>query len=184
MEQPPKRSLSRSSIEYRFAQLHLDARRDALGRLPDAVSGSFELRPINAWAIRAWERSWVPHQPGPHSVGNWAWPNLVERFRRKADAFHLAVWASGDLCALAIGRTNRRTQATEVHYVEASPVPGRPRGVLVPVLEFADSWTRAMGLRQVRLVDPVPGVRRLYVETFGFVLVTPPRGTPYCWRDV
>lgn len=88
--------------------------------------------------------------------------------------FPLAIWSGGQLCGLMVGRPSKRRRSgyrhtLSLHFLEANPDRGHPpRGHVAAVaLNAAEAYARALQVSRVRLVDPLPGVVRIY-ERLGY----------------
>jgi hypothetical protein len=97
--------------------------------------------------------------------------------------FEVAVWSAQTLCGLAVGAP--RSNFCRVDYVEGSPDPSHPlRGhVTIVALGVAVAYAAALGLKEVRLMNPLEDVVPHYIM-LGFSLVSLPDGTTYCRVEV
>ncbi len=91
------------------------------------------------------------------------------------------------LCALALGRPARVAPHLSLHYMERNPDAENPlrskvTGAVVAALR---AYAIVLGKTELQLVDPLPQLVPRYCSAeFGFYLVTPARGAPYCARRV
>ncbi len=141
------------------------------------------LTDIDPHALDAWRRTW--RHSHPLRYGGWDWDGLVGRVRRRPSAFQVAIWSGNALCGLAVGRVSRRRPSgrrhtISVHFLEGSPHADHPlRGQVARIaLTAADAYGRELGATRLRLLDPLPGVFRLY-EELGFGIAPESRGSLY-----
>jgi hypothetical protein len=139
------------------------------------------LTEIDSVAIEAWYSTW--QRRNPLGYGGWDWPALVAPVRRRPAAFHLAIWSGEWLCGLAVGRASKRRRSgvrhtLSVHFLEGNSDPRQPlRGRVAPLaLAGAEAYAAILGTRRLRLMDPLPGVHRIYTRLgFGIVPNSRPR---------
>jgi hypothetical protein len=136
------------------------------------VPAPVRLADIDLAALEAWRATW--RQRHPLGYGGWNWPGIVERIRSRPSAFRLAIWSGECLCGLAVGRcSKRRTSGTRhtvsVHFLEGNADSRHPlRGFVAPIaLATAEAYGAVVGASRLRLVDPLPGVFRIY-KRLGF----------------
>jgi len=91
------------------------------------------------------------------------------------------------MCGLALGRPAPAAPHLSLYYLEANPDPANPlrgritRITLATLIRYAD----LLGKTELRLIDPLPPLVPFYCSTdFGFRLVTPAKGAPYCSRSI
>jgi hypothetical protein len=140
-----------------------------------------ELRSIDAAAL-ARAAQWTDRRVG------WPWHTLAAGWRRNhPNRFEVAIWQNGLLCGLALGRPAPAAPHMSLYYVEADPDPANPlrrrvtRVAVATLLQYAV----LLGKTELRLTDPLPPLVPFYCSsTFGFELVTPAKGVPYCLRSL
>jgi hypothetical protein len=158
-----RQALQRYSIlrqaAYRAAEA--EARRNGL------IRSSFRFSEIDLAALHAWRSTWRGIQP--FGYGAWDWEGLVRPIWRRPSGFHLAIWSGADLCGLAVGRASKRRPSGDrhllsVHFLEGNPDPRHPlKGQVADLaIACADSYGAALGARTLRLINPLPGLLRLY----------------------
>jgi hypothetical protein len=107
--------------------------------------------------------------------------------RNYPSRFEVAIWQGDILCALALGRPAPTGPHLSLHYIERNPDPANPlrskvTGAAVAALR---RYALVLGKTELRLVDPLPAlVPRYCSPAFGFHLVTPVTGGPYCSRSI
>ena len=157
----------------RYAQLQRIAF-DQAQETARLTSGRADIRltDIDAVALDAWRSSWL--RPQALGYGGWDWTAIVAPLRRRPSAFRLAIWCGSQLCGLAVGRASKRRRSgirhsLSVHYLESIPDPLHPlRGRIAAIaLEGAEAYAAVLGAWRVRLIDPRPGVIRIY-QRLGF----------------
>lgn len=99
--------------------------------------------------------------------------------------FEAALWHGDVMCGLAVGKASSGRAALNIRLLEGNPAPAHPlRGLVAPFLLIAaDRHARALGRRQLRLVEPLPEALPIY-RRLGFQLA--PEGTKptYCFVDL
>jgi hypothetical protein len=113
---------------------------------------------------------------------------MAARWRRNhPDRFEAAIWRGGLLCGLALGRPAPAGPHLSLYYLESNPDPANPlrgsvtRITLATLIRYAD----LLGKTELRLIDPLPPLVPFYCSpAFGFGLVTPAKGVPYCMRSI
>jgi hypothetical protein len=140
-----------------------------------------DLRLIDATALAAFN-AWSSRRVA------WPWPEMAADWRKRhPERFELAVWSSGILCALAIGRPSPRAAHMSLHYLEGNPDPGQPLRHKVAAVVFTtlEAYAMALGKHELRLVDPIPALIPFYCSPgVGFELVRPHSEAPYCRRSI
>jgi len=113
---------------------------------------------------------------------------MIPDWRRNyPERFEVAIWQGGMLSALALGRPARSARHLSLHYIERNPDPANPlrsqvTGAVVAALR---AYAVEFGKTELRLVDPLPVLIPRYCSpAFGFYLVTPVKGGPYCERSI
>lgn len=152
------------------------------------IGAPFWFSAINSSALSAWRSTWLRSQA--FGYGGWNWDRLVRPVWRRPTGFHLAIWSGRHLCGLAVGRASKRRPCGErhtlsVHFLEANPDPRHPlKGHVAGLaLACADSYGAALGAQTLRLVNPLPGVIRLYME-MGFSVAGSSGGALYLKRRI
>jgi hypothetical protein len=181
MLKPPNASpRSRSSAEAKYRTLRDLACQAAMHDLA-AVGIHAELRGIDAAALAA-AAQWTDRHVA------WPWHTLAADWRRNhPNRFEVAIRQNGVLCGLALGRPAPTAPHMSLYYLEADPNPANPlrrrvtRGAVAALLQYA----ALLGKTELRLIDPLPPLVPFYCSpAFGFELVTPGKGVPYCRRSL
>ncbi len=170
---------TRSAAEAKYRTLRDLAYQAAKPDLA-AVGIHVELGSIDAAAL-ARAAQWTDRRVA------WPWHTLAAEWRRNhPNRFEVAIWQNGVLCGLALGRPAPVAPHMSLYYVEAGSDPANPlrrritRVVLATLLRYAVF----LGKTELRLIDPLPPLVPFYCSpSFGFELVTPAKGVPYCWRS-
>lgn len=138
--------------------------------------------------VAVWYAAWRGRHPTGY--GNWEWDRILAKARRRPSAFHVALWSGETLCGLAVGRLSKRRlvgvrHTVSVHFMESSHDAYHPlRGsVAALVIAAAEAYGREVQASRVRLVDPLPGVVRLY-ENYGFTVARKRGQSVYCERRI
>lgn len=136
---------------------------------------------IDQRALAAWE-AWPARTDGR---GGWDWRKARDDVQSDAKHFEAALWADDVLCGLAVGKASSGRAALNVRLLEGNPSPSHPlRGLVAPFLLLAaDRHARALGRRELRLIDPLPGALPTYLR-LGFRLAPPGARPPYCYVDL
>lgn len=136
------------------------------------------LRDVDADALVAWYDTW--RGSNPLGYGGWDWPGLVAPVLRRPAGFPVALWSGNCLCGLAVGRASARRRSgtrhtLSVYFLEGNPDPLHPlRGKVAPLaLAAAEAYAALIGARRIRLIDPLPGVIRIY-RRLGYAVALEP----------
>jgi hypothetical protein len=140
---------------------------------------------IDRDATRAFRATWALYPRPAWSGDPPDWYRLSLTRRAIYDRFDAALWHGETLCGLVMGRPSRGRTFLRVDLLEGSPDPHHPlkRAVLLSVADAALRYGRALGCRQLRIMDPLPGAVRWYKE-FDFQLVEPLKGRTYCAAEI
>jgi hypothetical protein len=159
----------------------------------EAVQTNFVRAPVliadtDEHTIHTWQTSWTG--PHPTNQGSWNWDYLLRRAWRRPSAFHVAIWSGDHLCGLAVGRASKRRaigarHTISVHFIESAhndrhPLRGR---VAALVIAAAEAYGSLIGASRLRLINPLPGVIRLY-EDYGFAVARKAGQPVYCERRI
>jgi hypothetical protein len=135
-----------------------------------------------------WRATW--HGAHPTGYGSWDWDRILARAWRRPAAFHVAVWSGEHLCALGVGRPSKRRLAgvrhtISVHYMESAHSIDHPlrHKVAALVIAAAAAYGERLGASRIRLINPLPGVLRLY-EQYGFTVAWKAGQPVYCERRI
>lgn len=144
-------------------------------RAHSGITVPFRFSEIDAAARNVWRSAWT--RPQPLGYGGWEWPRIAGPILRRPTGFTLAIWSGGWLCGLCAGRTSKRRPSGVRHtlslsFLEGNPDPDHPlRGYVAPLaISTAEAYARALGISRVRLIEPLPGVFRIY-ERLGYQIV-------------
>jgi hypothetical protein len=132
-----------------------------------AVASPFRFADIDRTALDVWQAAWDRQQP--FGYGSWDWRAIIRPIWRRPAGFPLAIWSGSHLCGMMAGRPSKRRPSGRRHtlslyYLEGNPHRAHPlRGhVAALALTAAEAYARALGISHVRLVEPLPGVIRIY----------------------
>ena len=138
--------------------------------------------------VAVWRTSWRGGHPTGH--GNWEWDRILAKAWRRPSAFHVALWSGEHLCGLAVGRLSKRRlvgvrHTISVHFIESSHDARHPLRGNVAALSISASevYGRLTGASRIRLIDPLPGIVRLY-EDHGFTVARQAGQSVYCERRI
>lgn len=164
----------------RYADVRAGALLDAervLQALPGG--GGARLTLIDVHALTAWE-AWPARAD---DRGGWDWRKARDDVQSDPRHFEAALWSGRVLCGLAVGKASKT--AVKLRLLEAHPGRFHPlRGLVAPFLLLAaDRHARALGRRQLQLIDPLPGALPTYIR-LGFQLAPAGARPPYCYLDL
>jgi hypothetical protein len=124
---------------------------------------------IDAVALDAWRATW--NRPQPFGYGGWDWEAIARPIWRRPAGLTLSIWSADQLCGLLAGRPSRRRRdgrrhTLSLYYLEGNPNPDHAlRGHVAELaLSVAELYAEALGTVRVRLVQPLPGVYRIYAR--------------------
>lgn len=166
----------------RYADVRAGALLDAERRLQALPGGDdTSLTLVDQRALTAWE-AWSARTDGR---GGWDWRRARDDVQSDPKHFEAALWAGDVLCGLAVGKASAGRAALNVRLLEGNPSSSHPlRGRVAPFLLLAaDRHARALGRRQLRLIDPLPGALPTYLR-LGFRLAPVGARPPYCYLDL
>ena len=178
---PPRMNLINRQLaaERRYGELRRLTYRKAEHALA-AAGITAELRGIDNSALDA-SALWDDRRVA------WPWPSMADSFRRgHPDRFELAIWCQNALCGLALGRPSPSTSHLSLYYMEGNPDLAHPlcKKVTAVTLTALNAYAVALRKQELRLVEPLPQLIPFYCSPdFGFSLVQPKRGAPYCRRS-
>ena len=144
------------------------------------IGAPIRMTEIDAAALTEWSNHWHNFLRGH---GGWDWSRIATYYRiMRDDSFEVAIWHDTTLCGLAAGMGPRYGRV-EVDLIEGSwdrhhPLKGAVR---YAVMEAAKAYAVSLGLDELRLNYPAPGLLTKY-EQMGFTLNPPYH--PYCWMKV
>jgi GNAT superfamily N-acetyltransferase len=181
------------NVPFWLAKQHY-ARQQAYARVQyEAVQTDFIRAPLriedtDERTIIAWQTTWIG--PHPTNQGSWNWDRLLRRAWRRPSAFHVGIWSGEYLCGLGVGRASKRRGAglrhtLSVHFIESAHDVRHPlrHRVAALVISAADQYGSLIGASRLRLIDPLPGVIRLY-EDYGFTVARKAGQPVYCERRI
>jgi hypothetical protein len=159
----------------------------AAASLKEYLPSSFSLTQGSEKSDDAWRRQWQPVSNRKPPNGGWDWPAC--RLARGRDPARLcaAMWCrnGSELCSLVLMRLNNT--ACRIEMVEGSPNPHHSmKGLVIPAaLELAAMYAQAKGRREVWLCSPANDMLLWFlINDYGFELVSPKKGRPFCRREV
>lgn len=161
----------RGRESVRYAQVRSIAYRTAEKDLEDGPRINATLTSIDRNALARWRRDWLPLEATVGEYGGWNWEEISASYIRRLDAFHLALWAEGILCGMAVGKVSRNRSRLAIHYLEGTPQQPNPlRGrIVLSTLVAATRYAQALGVHLLRVRNPIPPMAR-WLERAGFVL--------------
>jgi hypothetical protein len=115
---------------------------------------------------------------------NFPWRKIVGQTRPYLRRFEVAVWQSGRLLALAIGRCSRGPDNVTIHYLERAQENNPIRSyVALLVTDMAENYAKLLKRQRVKLKNPNGLLIKKY-EALGFSLAETYRGVSYYDRRV
>lgn len=118
---------------------------------------------------KQWESS-----PARHPDARWSWVNDVRRYKR-ADpaALDIAMWFSGVLCSLSIGKPTAHKNAMRMDVIEAAPYQSPlSQQVVATNLVIYQMYALAIGATQIRIMRPLNAKLVSYYQSYGYILRT------------
>ena len=136
---------------------------------------AFELTGWNAAAHAAYHAQW--------GSPNFDWEEIFRRFSDPA-RLDLAIWAAGRLCALGLATPTETS--LKLVFLEGDSRPDCPlKGLRIPIfLDVAANYAQDRGKTELRVWPLNDNLAELYLEAYGFSLVTVGPGAPYWVRRV
>jgi hypothetical protein len=112
------------------------------------------------------------------------WKRILGQTRPYYRRFELALWVTGNLYGLAVGRASRGPDNVTVHYLERAPTDNPFRGYFTQiVVDVADNYAKLIVRQRVKLKNPVAGVIPTY-QAMNFSIAETIRGNIYYARQV
>jgi len=145
----------------------------------------FLLAMVDDDACRAWNDEWAPTEDRPHQDGGWDWPAIHGQTQYKKAKFCIALWhGKTTLSGLTLVSVARR--AVRIEIVEGNPRSNHPlKGSVLPILlDTVARFGQQLGRAELRLMNPVKGMVRVYCEVYNFELVALPKGRRMCRREI
>jgi len=114
---------------------------------------------------------------------NWNWLDGHSSFKfRYPKRFEIALWQTGQLIGLSMGKPTYNGTALRLDVVEASPTDlGDRPGIFEIVILAYGVYARLINARQIRIMNPINEQVKMYYETFGYTYVA--KGD-YLYRDI
>jgi hypothetical protein len=117
----------------------------------------------------------------------WIWENVL-REKRDPARLALSIWSGGILSGLgfAVPKWTNKSSYLGVLYIEGNPDDAHPfKGFVTAIAtEVADNYATALGLDELRIIDPFPKLEEYYVTKFGFRSIQERSNRLYCVREV
>lgn len=138
---------------------------------------------IDDAALRVFQTDWRGHHPSGYGGFNWEqlWYRYCHHERR---TFHCALWYGEVLCGMAVGTVPRTLAFLKMRYLEGRPGGHPLRGKVAEIaLLGANRYATALGVPEIRLEDPAPGLVPMY-QSLGFGSVLRERGVRYLLMQI
>lgn len=156
--------LTHENAEKRYTEIRLTTLKAVSRNYPSHLGLDFRL--VDELALTA-SKGWVEDQRRV----DLDWVNGYPIFRfSHPKRFELALWQRGKLESLALGRPTSKCGGLRLDFLEASPPP-RTIQVFPVVYATMLAYAMALGVNEVRLVEPINEQVRQYYEKFGFTYV-------------
>lgn len=172
------RQLRRQALDL----VEMEALRTGFVRCP------LRLMDTDEHTLAVWRATWTGQHPTGY--GNWNWDRVLARAWRRPSAFHVAVWSGGELCGLGVGRLSKRRligvrHTVSVYLIESAHDERHPlrHKIAALVIAAAEAYGRHAGASRIRLIEPLPGVVRMY-ESYGFTVAWKAGQPLYCERRI
>nr|WP_281720027.1 hypothetical protein [Nitrosomonas nitrosa] len=166
--------LERAKARYREARSQ--ACRLAVDSLSSFLEVDFHLR---EWSRKALEA--IDHQWGSSEFD---WGEIARRYREPGIA-HIAIWSPDDRLS-GVFMATIHAKSVKLQWLEGDPrvdCPLKGKRALV-ALEMISNYAQLLGRPEICLDRVEDDVIPLYVEGYGFTLVTPNKGSPYLKKAV
>jgi hypothetical protein len=169
-----------SDAEFRYSTIRKEALNAATEML---ISNSGEpvitLTEINSQALSdslAWNSSAL-------RIKDWDWLEGYSVFKfRYPKRFEMALWESGKLIGLSMGRPTYQGTALRLDVVEASPSDlGKRSGIFESVLLGYGIYARMINAKQIRIMHPVNDNVKNYYEKYDYRYVS---SGDYLYRNI
>lgn len=117
---------------------------------------------------RLWEAS-----PKRHPDATWSWVDGVRRYKFVNPAsLDVALWFSGILCSLSIGKPTMHGHAMRLDVIEAAPDAHPLEHRVVDInLRVIRTYADAIGATQIRIMRPLNDKLVRHYEKHGYTLV-------------
>jgi hypothetical protein len=127
------------------------------------------LAEIDSEALHAWSSTWAGLHPSGY--GAFQWDRIAARYCRRSRNFHVALWADGVLCALAVGTVRRDHSRLSLDYVSRkqnapNPLAGEVIGIVTAAAIY---YCAGLGIPLIEISNPAPGLEDRY-RAAGFTL--------------
>lgn len=169
------------AAKNRYIQDRYEAMRLTMEGLREHVGVKFKLIEISRSTLEVWKEQW-PKWPKTE-LNQFDWDEIHKRFR-EPDSFKFAIWADDELCGLVVGTTSG--QSIKVRFIEGSPNPSCPlkgRRILI-ALEAVALYGQLRGKRELVLEPINQKLIDVYENDYGFEVVRPRKGDPFCRKGI
>lgn len=124
---------------------------------------------IDRQALHAWSATWAGVHPSGY--GAFRWDRIAARYCRHPRNFQAALWADGNLCALAVGTLRRDHSRLSLDYLARkqnapNPLAGEVTGIVTAAAVY---YCAALAVPLVEVSNPAPGLEEWY-RAAGFTL--------------
>ena len=173
-----------STSELRRAKArYLEARSKAYNhaaKLRGVVGVDFRVGEWSRSVEEAYKGQWLGVR---HDDGGFDWPRIFDR-HRDPSRLDIVIRVDERICGIGIGTVSG--DSVFLRFLEGDPrtdCPLKGRRILI-ALETAAAYAQALGRRQLRLEPVNAALESLYVDVYGFSMVRPKKGNPYCTKGV
>lgn len=175
--------MSRHAATQKYQGYLFEALQAARKTLSGSLKAEATLRPLSRSIIESWKLQWVANVRQPPN-GGWDWEQAYHICADQPSRVGVAIFVGDRLCGLALVRLN--STAVVVELIEGDPREDCPlKGqVLLTILQAATCYGQKAGREELWLSEPFEGMLPFYLGVYGFSLVTPPSGKPYCRRRI
>jgi hypothetical protein len=153
------------------------ALRKATESLRDHVGEKFLLREISLSTLDEW-RDWARSESDQFD-----WEEIHRKYN-EPDAIKFGIWVDDQLCGLVLGTTSG--QSIKARFIEGSPNPHCPlkgRRILI-ALEALALYGQLRGKRELILEPINQKLISLYENDYGFEVIRPLKGEPFCRKGI
>lgn len=170
---------TRFDAERRYSKIRKEALAVATEIVQSGGNASLKLSEIDAKALsvsKTWELS-------PARLADWDWVAGYNIFRKRyPKRFEMALWETGKLIGLSIGRPTYHGTALRLDVVEAAPLDlGERSSIFDSVLVAYGVYARLINAKEIRIMNPINKEVRSYYEKFDYKYVQ--KGN-YLYREI
>ncbi|GAA5213665.1 hypothetical protein ACFSJ3_03065 [Corallincola platygyrae] len=161
---------SHRAVTNSYDQFREDARAVAMQALSPQLQEHVSLKGIDAQE-RAIAGTWEMHSNRSPDA-EWSWEEGVSGYKfRHPKQFDLAIWSTGQLCGLSIGKPTFSGDKMRLDVIERSPLHNLLKGEVTSISITAFlTYAESIGANQLRIMRPLNEDLVRFYQGFGFTL--------------